>query len=144
MKLIIENFKQFLKDDEFAYNHNLFIDFIKNDLNDEDRQEYVEYFKNYSGGKIDQKANQMMHRLFKWKFPYDVAASDDCSEKLQYLDALVKSFYQNPKPMDTLSEPPPSEMKESLPVSTPYTKCKQELSIDRDAKKKTRDDMRKL
>jgi hypothetical protein len=37
MKLIIENFKRFLNDDEFAYNHNLFVDFIKNDLNDEDR-----------------------------------------------------------------------------------------------------------
>jgi len=144
MKELFESFRKFLKDDEFAYNHNLFVDFIKSDLSDEERQEYVEYFKNYSGGKIDQKANQMMHRFFKWKFPYDVAANDDCSEKLQYLDALVKSFYQNPKPMDTLSEPSHSEIKESLPVSTPYTKCKQELFIDRDAKKKTRDDMDKL
>jgi hypothetical protein len=84
-----------------------------------------------------------MHRYFKWKFPFDVAASN-CLEKLEYLDALVKSFYQNPNPMNTLSESPPSEMKESQPVSTPYTKCKQELSIDRDAKKKTDDEMSKL
>ena len=45
MKLITENFRKFLKDDEFAYNHNLFIDFIKNDLNDEDHQEYVNTLK---------------------------------------------------------------------------------------------------
>mgnify|MGYP003128408073 CR=1 FL=1 len=144
MKLIIENFKKFLKDDEFSYNHNLFIDFIKNDLSDEDHQKYVEYFRNYAGGSIDQKANQMMHRIFKWRFPYDVASGDDCSEKLQYLDALVKSFYQNPNPMDTLSEPPTPEIKESSSATTPYTKCKKELSADREAEKKTRDDMSKL
>ena len=145
MKLIIENFKQYLEDDEFAYNHNLFLDFIKNDLSDKEHPEYVEYFKNYSGESrrdVDEKANAMMHRFFKFKFPYDVAASKSCREKLVYLNELVESFYENPKPMDTMSKPPPSEMKESLPTSTIYTKCYLQLDAERKASWATYDDMK--
>jgi hypothetical protein len=88
----------------------------------------------------------MMHRFFKFKFPYDVAASKSCREKLVYLNELVESFYENPKPMDTMSKskPPPSEMKESLPASTVYTKCYLQLDVERKARWATYDDMKKL
>ena len=44
--------------------------------------------------------------------------------------------------MDTMSKPPPSEMKESLPTSTIYTKCYLQLDAERKASWATYDDMK--
>ena len=64
MKLLMENWRRYVNEidrsgpsgelsltgEEFKFSHNLFVDYIQNELDDPEHPELVEFIKNYGGG----------------------------------------------------------------------------------------------
>tara|TARA_R110000751_G_C13475225_1_gene447140 strand:- start:40 stop:504 length:465 start_codon:yes stop_codon:yes gene_type:complete len=129
MKLLLENWRKFLKEDideDAGVNHNLFVDYIKG-LGGDD--EWAVALKNHKAGdKIHPKLNKKMHQEYKWNFPIDVAPGADCVVKIEALDRVVASFFRNPKMVPVEDASNPQELGENRGRPSPYEECRVEVT----------------
>ena len=165
MKLIMENWREYVNEidrsgpsgelsldgEEFKFSHNLFVDYIQNELDDPEHPELVEFIKNYDARgahstvgsdvwrRLKVQANKRMHQEWKWDFPHDIDPEIPCFNKIFYLDALVKSYYDHPEYYDTQESYDTQErdlaVTEAAGDISPYRKCKSDLRDKKAAEK---------
>ena len=148
MKLLMENWRRYVNEDnqsgprgrapswekslsvkELNFSHNLFVDYIRNELDDPEHPELVEFIKYYgrrphvepTWRRLKAQANKRMHQEWKWDFPHDIAPEMPCINKIFYLDELVKSYYHHPEYYDTKKKAP--AVTEAAGGISPYRKC---------------------
>ena len=152
MKLIMENWRGYVNEvdqsgprgrapswekslsvEELKFSHNLFVDYIQNELDDPEHPELVEFIKNYgkrphvepTWRQLKVQANKRMHQEWKWDFPHDIDPEMPCFNKIFYLDELVKSYYHHPEYYDTQEKAP--AVTEAAGDLSPYRKCRFDL-----------------
>ena len=156
MKLLMENWRRYVNEDnqsgpggrapswekslsvkELNFSHNLFVDYIQNELDDPEHPELVEFIKNYDARgahstvgsdvwrRLKVQANKRMHQEWKWDFPHDIDPEMPCFNKIFYLDELVKSYYHHPEYYDTQEKAP--AVTEAAGGISPYRKCRFDL-----------------
>jgi len=118
------------KEDEEASdlldNHNLFVDYI-NQLKGDDKLTMA--LKNHKkGNKIHPKVNNRMQQEYKWNFPIDVAPGADCPTKIEALDRVVASFFQNPEMIPVEDTSNTQELGENTGAPSPYEQCRREIT----------------
>jgi hypothetical protein len=123
--------------EELNFSHNLFVDYIQNELDDPEHPELVEFIKNYDPRgahstvgsddwrRLKVQANKRMHQEWKWDFPHDIDPEIPCFNKIFYLDELVKSYYHHPEYYDTQEKAP--AVTEAAGDISPYRKCRFDL-----------------
>jgi len=188
MKLIMENWRKWLrtaqdeqdepekgeedpkildqseKEQEFRYMHNLFFEFIQNDLVDTDEPELLKILRDharsrirrldgyYSEPNIWKKVHERMHKAWKWQFPYapeeranlGTDREMNCVDKMAYLDRLSKSYFDHPKMMiepGDLSEIVGSKVSSG---PSPYEKCRGQSRVDTKIRSDTSHEMSKF
>jgi len=183
MKLIMENWRKYLEDEpekgeedpkildqsekeqEFRYMHNLFFEFIQNDLVDTDEPELLKIVRDhdemsrirrvggyYNKPNIWKKVQTRMHKVWKWQFPYapeeranlGTSREMNCQDKMAYLDRLSKSYFDHPKMMiepGDLSEIVGSKVSSG---PSPYEKCRGQSRVDTKIRSDTSHEMSKF
>jgi len=184
MKLIMENWRKWLrtaqdeqdepekgeedpkildqseKEQEFRYMHNLFFEFIQNDLVDTDEPELLKIVRDpekleyihSNKPNIWKKVQTRMHKAWKWQFPYapeeranlGTDREMNCQDKMAYLDRLSKSYFDHPKMMiepGDLSEIVGSKVSSG---PSPYEKCRGQSRVDTKIRSDTSHEMSKF
>ena len=149
MKLLLENWRRFLNEEwddmydssdlDFKVDHNLFVDYIQNELVDEKNPELVDLLRKHeSGKKINPKVNQRMHQKYKLDFTVDVAPTMDCRAKLAYLDRLVSSYFNDPEPYKIEADDPRMSdadvVEENVIDPSPYRVCRDKIRREKSAR----------
>ena len=161
MKLILENWRKYLNEDrsdidarqsaheeymDFMTMHNLFVDYIKNELVDDENPEVIKYLKSYRGGSGSgyRRANKLMQNKYKWGFPHDIDPNMDCEAKLRYLDKLVGRFWVDPEPYNTVEKPGGEPLREKTDGASPYQQCRSDAEEEKELRDMTSQEMQKI
>ena len=82
MNEAIEESRLNLQSREYQINHNLFVAFVE------------DQYPNLHAAALKEERQEALERLeeIKWKFPHDVDIELNCTDKLRYLNTLVKSY----------------------------------------------------
>jgi len=160
VKLLLENWRKYLNEEwseeymDLLANHNLFVDYIKNELVDDENPEVIKYLKSYSSGSgfLDSMSVNMRHRRavelmdqeYKWGFPHDVDPSMNCEEKIEYLDKLVQSFLVHPELYNTIEKPGGEPLREKTDGPSPYQQCRSDAAEEKELRDKTSQEMQKI
>ena len=106
--------------------HNSFVDYISQLKGDD---ELTTALKNHKkGNKIPPKVNRKMHQKWKWDFWLDVAPGTDCPTKIEALDRVVASFFQNPEMIPVEDTSNTQELGENIGAPSPYEQCRREIT----------------
>ena len=139
------------KEDEEAImlrtDHNLFVEYIKHLKGDDI---WTMALKNHKkGNKIPLEVNKRMHQKWKWNFPFDVALGAHCTTKIEALDRVVASFFQNPEEYPVEDTSNTQERGENTGAPSPYEQCRREITQrkrqrEADARRWTREETEKF